>query len=139
MAERTVRTRWTGGMRAVSEAGRFQVVVDEPQAFGGTDTGPQPTDLLLASVGSCMALATAYVAKKRGVELPDLDVRVTGRYAGLLFDRFTVTISSTLPADVLEELIPEAERVCYVSNTLRQKPEIVVEVGSGGASAGDGA
>jgi len=31
MAERTVRTRWDGGMRAVTQAGNFEVVVDEPE------------------------------------------------------------------------------------------------------------
>ena len=83
MAERTVRTRWNGGMRAVTQAGNFEVVVDEPATSGGTDTGPQPTDLLLVSVSSCLALALAWVARKRGVDLLGLDVIAVGRYAGL--------------------------------------------------------
>ena len=66
MAERTVRTRWDGGMRAVTQAGNFEVVVDEPERSGGTDTGPQPTDLLLVSVSSCLALALAWVAPQAG-------------------------------------------------------------------------
>ena len=65
MAERTVRTRWDGGMRAVTQAGNFEVVVDEPERSGGTDTGPQPTDLLLVSVSSCIALALAWAAGRR--------------------------------------------------------------------------
>jgi putative redox protein len=128
MAERTVRTRWDAGMRAVTQVGNFEVVVDEPETSGGTDTGPQPTDLLLVSVSSCLALALAFVARKRGVDLLGLDVTAVGRYAGLRFDKISVTISSASPRSVLEDLLPEAQRVCYVSNTLRHQPELAVEV-----------
>jgi len=128
MAERTVRTRWDGGMRTVTQAGNFEVVVDEPETSGGTDTGPQPTDLLPVSVSSCLALALAWVARKRGVDLLGLDVTAVGRYAGLKFDKISVTISSASPRSVVEDLLPEAQRVCYVSNTLRHQPELAVEV-----------
>jgi putative redox protein len=129
MKDRIVHTRWTGGMRAVTVVDGFEIVVDEPEIYGGTDTGPQPTDLLLASIGSCIALSMAFVARKRGIELLGLDVRVVGSYDGLKFDRISVRISSGTSRDVLESLMPEAERVCYVSNTLRHRPELVVDVG----------
>ena len=131
MTDRVVRTHWTGGMRTVSNADRFEIVVDEPREHGGTDTGPQPTDLLLASVGSCIALSMAFAARKRGVELDGLDVEVVGTYRGLRFDRIVASISSDTAREVLEELLPEAERVCYVSNTLRQTPELVIGLGTG--------
>jgi putative redox protein len=129
MNERTVRTRWTGGMRAVTDVDGFEIVVDEPETHGGTGTGPQPTDLLLASVATCIALSIAFVARKRRVELLGLDVRVVGTYKGLEFERIAASISSGTPAEVLEELVSEAERVCYVSNTLRHRPELVIRVG----------
>jgi uncharacterized OsmC-like protein len=116
-------------MRAVSDAAGFEIVVDEPVEHGGTDTGPQPTDLLLASVGSCMALSIAFVARKRGIELRGLEVEVVGTYRGLEFERIVASIRSETAREVLEQLIPQAERVCYVSNTLRHSPELVVEVG----------
>jgi organic hydroperoxide reductase OsmC/OhrA len=34
-----------------------------------------------------------------------------------------------MPREVLEELVSEAERVCYVSNTLRHRPELDIRVG----------
>jgi putative redox protein len=129
MNERTVRTRWTGGMRAVTDVDGFEIVVDEPETHGGTGTGPQPTDLLLTSVATCIALSIAFVAKKRRVELLGLDVNVVGTYKGLEFERIAASISSGTPAEVLEELVSEAERVCYVSNTLRHRPELVIRVG----------
>ena len=128
MTDRAVHTRWTGGMRAVSEVNGFEVVADEPASAGGTNTGPQPTDLLLVSIGSCFALAMAFVAKKRSIELLGLTVSVVGSYEGTRFASIAVSISSDSPREVLETLIPEAERVCYVSNTLRNQPELVVDI-----------
>jgi putative redox protein len=128
MADRTVHTRWDGGMRAVTQVGDFEVVVDEPETSGGTDTGPQPTDLLLVSVSSCFALALAFVARKRGVDLLGLDVTAVGRSEGLKFCEISLSISSDSPRSVVEDLLPEAQRVCYVSNTLQRQPELTVEV-----------
>jgi putative redox protein len=128
MTERTVHTRWTGGMRAVTEMDGFEIVVDEPEAHGGSGAGPQPTDLLLTSVASCIALSMAFVARRRGVELRGLQVTVTGTYKGLQFERIAVSIGSGTPREVLEGLVPEAERVCYVSNTLRHRPELVIRL-----------
>ena len=43
--------------------------------------------------------------------------------------RVSLSVSSSgTPRDVLAELVPEAERLCYVSNTLRHRPQLVVEV-----------
>jgi putative redox protein len=115
-------------MRAVSDVGGFEIVVDEPATYGGTDTGPQPTDLLLVSIASRIALSMAFVARKRGIELLGLDVSVVGSYAGLRFERISVSIGSETSCEVLRGLISEAERVCYVSNTLRRQPELTIGV-----------
>ena len=129
MTDRTVHTQWTGGMRAVSNVGGFEIVVDEPESAGGSNTGPQPTDLLLVSIASCLALAMAFVATKRDIELLGLKVSVTGSYDGPRFAGIAVSISSGSPREVLAALIPEAERVCYVSNTLRRPPKLIIDIG----------
>jgi putative redox protein len=127
-AQRRVSARWDGGLRAVVDAGRFQLIIDEPESSGGTDRGPQPTDLLLASVASCFALAMAHVARKSGTELADLQVVATGTYDGPRFSAVAVSLSSTAARPALEQLIPQAQRVCYVTNTLDQPPEITISV-----------
>jgi putative redox protein len=111
------------------QAGGFRLIVDEPQSAGGTGQGPMPTDLLLASLASCYALALAWAARRRGVDLPDLTVRATGTYAGQRFRSLAITVHTSLPADVVSPLIEPARRVCYVSNTFAQTPELVVRLG----------
>lgn len=125
-ARRTVSAWWEGGMRAVVTAGRFSVVSDEPPSAGGSDSGPQPTDLFLASVASCYALAVAWAARKRGVVVASLEVRVTGTYEGPRFAELAIEVDSSLPPSTLDALLPEANRVCYVTNTLRVPPRLTI-------------
>jgi len=126
---RTVSTRWTGGMRAVTDAGGFEIVVDEPADAGGTDTGPQPTDLFLASLSSCFTLSLVWVAKRRGIELSGLRVSAVGEYQGMKFTRISITVTADNPREDLEQLIPDAQRVCYVTNTLREQPDLTFTLG----------
>ena len=92
-----ITTSWEGGYRCRVPIRDFEVLVDEPTTVGGTDTGPTPTELLLASLGACFTLAVAHVARKRGRELPDLRLRVRGEYRGAGFDRIIVEATSSAP------------------------------------------
>jgi putative redox protein len=128
--QRSVQARWDGGLRAVVQAGGFELVADEPDSVpGGTGTGPQPTELLLAAVASCFALAIAYSAGKHGTELADLDVEVTGTYDGPRFSAIRIGVRAGAPqGDELMKLIKSAERVCYVTRTLASSPELEVVI-----------
>ena len=123
---KTARALWTGGWRCEVEAGGFSLVVDEPVEAGGTGSGPMPTDLLLASLSSCYALALAWAARKQGVELPDLEVTATGTYRGTRFASLLLTVESSLPEEQLVALLDPAARACYVSNTFAHVPEVTV-------------
>jgi putative redox protein len=125
---RTVDAVWEEGMRCTVTAGRFELVVDEPESAGGTDLGPQPTDLLLAAFASCFAMAMAYSARKRDIRLADLAVSATGVYNGPGFDDLRLAVTSSHDPAELGRLVAAAERLCYVSNTFRNQPEITVEV-----------
>jgi organic hydroperoxide reductase OsmC/OhrA len=122
----TAVATWRGGWRCDVDAGGFALVVDEPPDAGGTGLGPMPTDLLLASFSSCYALALAWAARKRGFELPDLEVTATGTYEGQKFGSLLLTVRSSLPAERLMPLLEPARRVCYVSNTFAHGPSLEV-------------
>ena len=126
--ERTVTAKWDGGLRAVVTAGEFEMVVDEPESVhGGTGTGPQPTEVFLASVASCFTIAMAYSAAKRGIELSGLHVEATGTYDGPRFSAIRVAVTTTAPqGDELAKLMAVAERVCYVTRTLTSSPEVEI-------------
>ena len=111
------------------QAGGFTLTVDEPPSVGGTGLGPMPTDLLLASLASCFAMALAWAARRQGTELPDLSVTATGTYAGPRFSVLALTVHTSAAADVVTPLFEPARRVCYVSNTFAQQPELTVRLG----------
>lgn len=127
-SSRSVYAVWEGGYRCRVTAGGFEVRVDEPEHAGGEGTGPQPTDLFLASLGSCFALAVAHVGRKRGIELADLAVLVVGAYDGPKFSHLRVEVTSSHEREELDRLVERAKAVCYVSNTLRTLNEVEVVV-----------
>ncbi len=47
-----VRVRTEKTLRTEIEAGEHRWLADEPEAAGGENTGPDPYDLLLASLGA---------------------------------------------------------------------------------------
>jgi putative redox protein len=102
------------------------VRVDEPPAEGGGDTGPMPTELLAGSLASCFCLAMAWVARKRELELPGLEVSVRAERAGRepRYGRFVVETRCALPLSDWEHLLPRAARVCWVSNTMTGAVEV---------------
>jgi uncharacterized OsmC-like protein len=112
-------------------AGGFTIAVDEPESVGGTGAAPEPTDLLLASAASCFTLALVHSASKRGIALTGVRVDVVGHYAGNRFDALNLQVDVTGPSrQELQGLIRAAERVCYVTNTLRVGANVTVTAGS---------
>lgn len=56
-----------------------EVLSDELTEVGGEDRGPGPTELLLASVGACVAMTLKMYAGRKGWELGDLQVDLSAR------------------------------------------------------------
>lgn len=119
-----VVAHWDEGYRCTLPVRQFEIVVDEPLSAGGTDSGPMPTELFLASLASCFCLAVYHAARKRSIEIPDMEVKVTGRYQGLRFDHLRVEVASSLDREKLQALIEPAINYCYVSQTLKKEPEV---------------
>ncbi len=123
-----VDATWDGGYRCRVKARDFEIRVDEPTSVGGDDTGPQPTELFLASLASCFALAVAWAARKQGVVLEDLAVRAVGTYQGPKFAELRVEVTSSHERAELERIVQRAKGACYVSNTLRVVDDVEVIV-----------
>ncbi len=66
----------TAGFAQEITAGRHRLSSDEPVAVGGTDTGPNPYDLLLSALGSCTSMTIALYARRKQWPLEAVSVRL---------------------------------------------------------------
>lgn len=73
-------TEWENGAQTKSIARRFSVATDEPLALGGTDAAIDPMELLLAAMGSCLAIGWAKQSEMRKIELRHLRITVEATY-----------------------------------------------------------
>lgn len=133
----TWRAAWRGGLAADVSARGHTLRVDEPPEFGGTDTGPMPTELLAAALASCMCLSVAWAARKRRVELTTLVVDVTPHRAPgePRHGRYVVRIESSLSEEDARPVVELGARYCWVTNTLKNPPEIAYEIVATAASS----
>ena len=123
-------SHWKGGYQCRVSIRDHEVAADEPPEVGGTNIGPTPTELLLAALTSCYTMALFHVAKRQDLDLPD-DLRVGASkfYDGQRLSRITVEVQTDQPFDELEDLMPRAAKLCFVSNTLMGSTEVTYQVG----------
>lgn len=106
------------GYAQVIHAGHHRLTADEPPP-GGTDTGPAPYGLLLASLGACTSITLRMYAERKGWQLGTIQValQVDNSPAGTKIDR-QIRFSAPLNDDQRAKLLEIAEKT-PVTKTLR--------------------
>ncbi len=80
METRYVQTRTlANGFATDISAGGHYVVADEPKDVGGGDTGLTPYDLLLAALGACTGMTLGMYARRKGIAVNEIRVRLAHR------------------------------------------------------------
>jgi len=65
-----------GPYQQTIQIGQHQLLADEPPALGGTDAGPAPFDLLLASLGACTSITLRMYAQRKALPLTRVRVEL---------------------------------------------------------------
>lgn len=118
------------GVKVKARSRQFELTIDEPKSLGGTDTGMNPVEALLASLGACQSIVARVYAPKFGVKLDDFQVDVEGDLdldgffnrsevrPGYSEIRYTFVIKTDSPKDKVEEFIRFIESKCPVGDTI---------------------
>jgi len=130
-----VELKWIDGLRfVVNDENKHSLVLDIKAEIGGTETGFQPVDLILVSLGGCMALDMVSILQKKRVNLKDMVVTIEGERANEHPKRYTnitlkiKTNKEVLQADVQRALELSRDKYCSVLSTLQIPPEIKFEL-----------
>ena len=76
-AKGEVRVTEKEGFTQVIASQRHDWVADEPTAYGGADLGPNPYELLLASLGACTSMTMRMYANRKKLSLTAISVSLT--------------------------------------------------------------
>ena len=109
----------------------FSFAIDEPESLGGTNTGPNPVELVLSSLAGCINVVVHMVAAERGVKIRGLRLMVEGdldpsrllgspteNRPGFSAIALTAEIDSDASAEEINEILRIAETRCPVKDNL---------------------
>ncbi len=92
-----------GGYAQTIQLGEHTIQADEPVSVGGTGTGPDPYELLLASLGACTSMTVQMFAKRKNWPLEGVSVRL--RHAKIHAEDCSDCETSTGYVDVIEKQV----------------------------------
>ncbi|MCL5108421.1 MAG: OsmC family protein [Chloroflexi bacterium] len=73
----TITTQYKGNMLFETAIGKHKLTIDVPDTMGGTDRGPQPPQLFVASLGSCIGAFVAQYCERNGIDTEGMTIDVT--------------------------------------------------------------
>ena len=132
----TTKSELTTGLRStITIRDRFTLNADEPHALGGTDTAPNPVEILLGALGSCQEITYKAFGNALGIPVTKVSLELTGHIdlRGFFavyetvrpgFQRIEGTVSIESPAtdEQLEQLKAVVDSHCPVLDMLQAVP-----------------
>jgi putative redox protein len=107
------------------------VIMDGPEAFGGSDGGARPKELFLFALGGCTGSDVVSILKKKRVPLEDFEVHLTGveceehpRVFTDIHIEFVFYGDGINPSDVERAIELSTTKYCSVSAMLKETVKI---------------
>jgi putative redox protein len=127
-----VTVRYVDGDAYAITARTHSVLTDQPVIDGGRDAAVTPTELLIASLASCVAFYTGRYLLRHGLDRTGLAVTAefsmaADRPARVSAARLQITVPAGFPPQRAAALLAMASH-CTVHNTLRQGPDVSIEL-----------
>jgi uncharacterized OsmC-like protein len=119
----------------------FELTIDQPKGFEGTNKGPKPSEVLLAALASCQEITWRLYAAAMGVPLTAVRVELTGTQdlegflgvdaevpAGFTAITGTVHVESPASAEAITRLRAVVDAHCPVLDDLKRPVAVDLEL-----------
>jgi putative redox protein len=114
---------------AKASARSHSVLIDRPEAKGGTDRGPLGGELMLIGFAGCFMSNLLAAIRARNAAISHIRIEADGTMEGTpeRFTAFTLNISANHSDPALvRKVISIADRACAVTNTLRLAASVAI-------------
>lgn len=143
MAIETFKAETTllSGVKVSCKARDFEITLDEPKTSGGTDTGMNPVEALLNSLGACLTIVAKSFARAKKINLKSFKVDLEGEldpdgYMGKNPDikkgfskiKTTFHIEADNTEEEIKDFIDFVNNTCPVHDTIENTPEFETEI-----------
>ena len=122
--EITITETGEGNFTQSIRIGKHIITADEPEAVGGNDNGPNPYDLLLASLGACTSITLRMHALQKNIPLKTIHINLSHEKVDeedLI--HCTIYVEGDLTSTQKDELFRAAEK-CPIHKTLKYSSSI---------------
>lgn len=131
MATATVKVEQISSTASKGYARGHELVMDRPEAKGGTNQGMMGGEAVLTGLGGCFMSNLLAAARARNIELTDARADIEGDMvdAPSRFIAIRMSVSARCnPPGELNKLVTIAERGCIAANTLRTAVDLSIQV-----------
>jgi putative redox protein len=107
------------------------VLIDRPEAKGGTDRGMMGGEMLLVALGGCFNSNLLEVIRTRDADITDIHIDVIGTLDGTpsRYTAIEMQISANYTdREQFEKFVNMAERACIVANSLKSGIDLTVTI-----------
>ena len=126
-----MKVTYDGGMKFTGKVRGHEIVIDQPKEGGGSDLGPTPPELFVASLASCVGVYAAFYCNTHEISIEGMELDVEWEKAERPTRVGKVAVSITIPGGVPQEMrerVVTAAKHCLIHNTLENHPEVIVEL-----------
>lgn len=138
----TIDSKQVDGFTIEALARNHKLIIDQPEASGGNNAGPNPLEYLFFSLAGCIITIGHIIAKQRRLPVRNIQVRVEGDLnMDVLMGKSTdgrpgftnIKVFTTIDADMTQEekekFLQEIDARCPISDNIHNTTpmEFVVE------------
>jgi putative redox protein len=138
----TVDSKQVNGFTIEAQARNHKVIIDQPEAGGGQNCGPNPLEYLFFSLAGCIITIGHIIAKQRRLPVRSIQVRVVGdldtdvlmgkstaERAGFTNIRVITSIDADMTQAEKEQFLKDIDARCPISDNIHNLSpiELVVE------------